>query len=250
VVSEPRTVGPAFYARHGKSPSDWWNLLHPPYTIWHLSYAVIGAALAPNLSWTALGATVLAFFLAVGVAAHALDELHGRPLRTRISDRKLRLAAGSALVVSVALGVAGVLRGAYALVVLIPIGGVLVLAYNLELRGGRLHNDLAFALSWGGFPVVVGYAAQQPPVDGARLASVALATMAAVALAHAQRRLSTPARHLRRRTAEVVAEMHYADGSSRPLTREDLLAPLEGGLKALSWAMPLLASGLVLAHIG
>jgi hypothetical protein len=229
--------------------SDWWNLLHPPYTIWHLSYAVIGAALAPNLSWTALGATVLAFFLAVGVAAHALDELHGRPLRSQISDLKLRLAAGSALAGAVALGVAGVIRGAYALLVLIPIGTVLVLAYNLELRGGRLHNDLAFALSWGGFPVVVGYAAQQPPFDGARLASVALATLAAVALAHAQRRLSTPARHLRRRAAEVVAEVCYPDGSSTPLTREDLLTPLEGSLKALSWAMPLLASALALTHL-
>jgi hypothetical protein len=249
VVSEPRTLGPAFYARHGKALSDWWNLLHPPYTIWHLSYVVIGATLAPDLSWSVLGATVLAFFLAVGVAAHALDELHGRPLRTQISDRTLRLAAGSALVGSVALGIAGVVRGAYALVVLIPIGTVLVLAYNLELRGGRLHNDLAFALSWGGFPVVVGYAAQQPPADGGRLACVALATLAAVAIAHAQRRLSTPARHLRRRTAHVVAEVHYADGSNRRLTREDLLAPLEGGLKALSWAMPLLASGLALAHL-
>jgi len=250
VVSEPRIVGPAFYARHGKSLSDWWNVLHPPYTIWHLSYAVIGAALAPDLSWGALGATILAFFLAVGVSAHALDELHGRPLRTQISGRTLRVAAGSALVGAIALGVVGVVRGGYALVVLIPIGTVLVLAYNLELRGGRLHNDLAFALSWGGFPVVVGYAAQQPPFDLARLACVALAALAAIALAHAQRQLSTPARHLRRRAADVLAEVRYADGSRSRLVREDLLAPLEGGLKALSWAMPLLASSLALAHLG
>jgi hypothetical protein len=250
VVSEQRIVGPAFYARHGKSLSDWWNLLHPPYTIWHLSYAVIGAALAPDLNWGALGVTVLAFFLAVGVSAHALDELHGRPLRTQISDRTLRVAAGVALAGAIALGVMGVIRGGYALVVLIPVGTLLVLAYNLELRGGRLHNDLGFALSWGGFPVVVGYAAQQPPFAVARLASVGLAALAAVAVAHAQRRLSTPARHLRRRAAGVFAEVQYADGSHSRLEREGLLAPLEGGLKALSWAMPLLASSLALAHLG
>jgi hypothetical protein len=249
VVGESRTVGPAFYARSGKSLSDWWNLLHPPYTIWHLSYVVIGASLAQRLNWTALGASVLAFFLAVGVAAHALDELHGRPLRTQIGARTLRLAAGTALSGSVALGIAGVVRGVYALLVLIPIGIALVLAYNLELRGGRLHNDLGFALSWGGFPVVVGYAAQQPNLDVVRLASVGLAALAAVALSHAQRRLSTPARDLRRRASEVTAQVRYADGSIDHLKRDDILAPLEGGLKALSWAMPLLATSLVLTHL-
>jgi hypothetical protein len=249
VASEPRTVGPAFYARRGTSLSDWWNVLHPPYTIWHLSYVVIGAALAPNLSWTALAATLLAFFLAVGVAAHALDELHGRPLGTQISARTLRLAAGLALSGSVALGIAGVVRGAYALVVLIPVGVALVLAYNLELRGGRLHNDLGFAVSWGGFPVLVAYAAQQPPLDGARLGCVGLASLAAIALSHAQRRLSTPARNLRRRAAKVTTQVQYGDGSISRLGREDLLAPLEGGLKALSWAMPLLAFSLLLTHL-
>ena len=56
----------------------------PPYTAWHLSYVVIGASLAPHVYPTRLWATLAAFFLAVGVAAHALDELHGRPLGTAI----------------------------------------------------------------------------------------------------------------------------------------------------------------------
>ena len=59
-------------------------LLHPPYTLWHLSYVAIGATLAPRFDGGRLVATLLAFFLAVGVCAHALDELHGRPLRTTI----------------------------------------------------------------------------------------------------------------------------------------------------------------------
>ena len=75
---------PAYYAARPGGWRDWWTLLHPPYTAWHLSYVVIGACLAPQVSLAPLLATLVAFFLAVGLAAHALDELNGRPLQTRI----------------------------------------------------------------------------------------------------------------------------------------------------------------------
>ena len=55
-----------------------------PYTAWHLSYVVVGGCLAAEVSWGRLGLTVLAFFLAMGIGAHALDELAGRPLQTTI----------------------------------------------------------------------------------------------------------------------------------------------------------------------
>src|SRR5580704_15111424 len=77
---------PAFYAARPGGWRDWWTLLHPPYTAWHLSYVVIGACLAPHVSLSILFGTLLAFFFAVGLAAHALDELHGRPLGTTISN--------------------------------------------------------------------------------------------------------------------------------------------------------------------
>src|SRR5579884_3943747 len=67
-------AAPAYYARRGRL-ADWWTLLHPPYTAWHLAFVVIGASLAPRPSVSTLVGTLLAFFLAVGVAAHALDEL-------------------------------------------------------------------------------------------------------------------------------------------------------------------------------
>src|ERR1700676_5174162 len=85
----PGTLRPAFYAARAGGWRDWWTLLHPPYTAWHLSYVVIGACLAPVVHVDRLVATVLAFLLAVGVAAHALDELNGRPLNTKISSRWL-----------------------------------------------------------------------------------------------------------------------------------------------------------------
>src|SRR3977135_1955901 len=86
---------PAFYALGRGLPGDLLALLHPPYTAWHLSYVAIGAAGAPHFAGGRLLWALAAFALAVGVAAHALDELHDRPLGTAISDRALiALAAG------------------------------------------------------------------------------------------------------------------------------------------------------------
>lgn len=241
---------PAFYARRGGRLADCWTLLHPPYTAWHLGYAALGAAFVPHLSWTPLLLTLLAFLLAVGVAAHALDELSGRPLGTAFSDRTLVGAAAVGLVGALALGLYGAFwwDGAnWPLLLALPVGGALVVGYNLELAGGRLHNDLTFGLAWGGFPVLVGYVAQAPGLDPSLVAALA-ATGAGVALSYAQRRLSTPARGLRRRTLDLEGVVRRSDGSVAPLDRTTLLAPLEGALRALSWGVPLVALAALLTH--
>jgi hypothetical protein len=219
--------------------------LHPPYTAWHLGYVAIGAALAPHLDGVRLGATVLAFFAAMGIGAHALDELHGHPLGTRISDRVLVVASIAGVATAVALGVAGLGRVGPILVPFIVVGPVLVVAYNLELFGGRLHTDVGFALSWGAFPVVTAYAAQAAKVDGAAL----LGAAAAFALSYAQRSLSTPARLLRRRVQRAEGTLTFDDGELRPINAEMLLRPLERTLRALSWTVVLLAGAMVSARM-
>jgi len=252
-VTGPATgpvTGPAFYARSGGSRAQWWTLLHPPYTLWHLSYVVLGAALAPQPDLPALAATVAAFALAMGVGAHALDELAGRPLGTAISDRVLWVAATSSVAVAVGLGCWLALRSTPALWPLVLLGPVLVAGYNLGLFGGRLHTDAGFALSWGGFPVLVGYVAQTPPWTFPGLLAVAATAAAAVAVSAAQRRLSTAARDLRRRTAAVEATLRRTDGSTTTLDRAALLAPAEGALRALCWALPMLAAGALAARLG
>jgi hypothetical protein len=249
-VTEPaETIRPAFYAQRGNRLADWWTVLHPPYTAWHLSYAIFGAALVPNLNWAILGATVVAFFLAVGVAAHALDELHGRPLGTGISARTLRVVAAAALVGAVIIGVLTLPSTGTMLIPCIVVGVVLVLGYNLELFGGRLHTDLGFAAGWGGFPVAVGFLAQHPRLSLPLIASATAATFAAIALSYAQRRLSSPARLIRRRIVDIDGEAILADASRVPLDRLTLLAPLEGALQALSWGVPLTAAAVLLAQL-
>lgn len=243
---------PAFYAVRGGRAADWWTILHPPYTVWHLSYVVLGAAMARHLDWSALGISLLAFFLAVGLAAHALDERMGRPLRTRIPDRVLTAVAAASLVGAAALGLYGAFWwGAvnWPLVIAVPLGAVLVVGYNLELAGGRLHNDLTFGLGWGGFPVVVGYVAQAPGVSWRGLLAATTATAAGVALTYAQRSLSTPARSLRRRIRDVSGTITMAEGELVALDRGVLIAPLERTLRALSWGVPLVALTVLATHL-
>jgi hypothetical protein len=219
-------------------------VLHPPYTAWHLSYVVIGASLAPALNLTTLGATLGAFFLAVGVAAHCLDELNGRPLRTSIRGSHLWAAAVVSLGLAVTLGVAGVVRIGPGLVPFIVVGAALVVAYDLELVGGRLHNDATFAAAWGAFPVLTAYFAQAGTIGFAAVA----AAVGAFALSGAQRHLSAPARTLRRHVTALEGTLVMDDGSTRPLTTELLLGPLEAALKALCWATVALAAALAVAR--
>jgi len=242
----PEVLAPAYYA----PPSSGWRrdvlaLLHPPYTAWHLSYVVIGASLAPHLDLLRLAATVVAFFFAVGVSAHALDELHGRPLRTSVPSSVLIAAAAIGLVIAVGLGIAGVTQVGIGLLAFIALGVLFVVVYNLELLGGRLHGDMWFSVSWGAFPVVTGYVA-----ESGRLSLGALAVAAAAyALSYGQRSLSTPARLLRRRSSAVAGRVTLTDGTLIDLDQRALLKPLELALRAFSWGVVALAIWLALTRL-
>src|SRR5437763_1007838 len=225
---------PAFYALRPGGWRDAVTILHPPYTAWHLSYVALGAAVAPELHPARLWAALGAFFLAVGVAAHALDELNGRPLRTGIPDRVLAGLAAVGLGGAVGIGIAGLFVVSWSLAPFVLIGSFLVLAYNLELFGGRFHTDLWFAVSWGAFPALTSFWANALGIHtlGQAVAGAG-ATTACFELCVAQRRLSTPARELHRRTISVSGTQRLADGTGRELTAERIAAPLDGALKAL-----------------
>ena len=242
----PEALAPAFYAAHTTGwRRDVWALLHPPYTAWHLSYVLIGASLAPTVNIVRLIATLLAFFLAVGISAHALDELRGRPLQTRLPAGLLWAAAVIGLGGAVVIGIAGVWVLGPWLLPFIALGVFFVFAYNLELLHGRVHGDFWFALSWGAFPVLTAYFAQTGRLS---LAAVG-AAVAGYALSYAQRMLSTPARVLRRRSRSVAGAVTMNDGSQISLDKPTLLRPLERALAAASWGVVVLALALVASRL-
>jgi hypothetical protein len=237
---------PAFYALRPGGWRDYVTLLHVPYTAWHLSYVVVGACLVTQVDWGVLGLTVLAFALAMGVGAHALDELAGRPLRTQIPSSVLvTLAIGSVAVAS-AIGVAVALGRNLWILPLIAVGVVLVPAYNLELFGGRVHTDPGFALAWGAFPVVTAYVAQTGDVRLETFLAAAWATL----LSLAQRRLSRVARRMRRDVGAVEGRIVRADGTSEPIDAASFAAPPEAALRFLVWSTLAIAAALAALRLG
>lgn len=245
MAAPDRLEGPAFYALRPGGWRDAVTLLHPPYTAWHLSYVAIGAAVAPHLYGYRLAWALAAFLLGMGVCAHALDELHGRPLGTGLSRRWLSAMAAIGLVGAVAIGIVGAVTVSSGLAVFVAVGAFLVLAYNLELLAGRFHSDMWFAIAWGAFPALTGFwvNATELRIEGVIVAGACLV------LSLAQRRLSTPVRELRRRTVAVEGEQRLLDGRSRTLTPASVAAPMEAALKACATGMVLLAVGLVLARL-
>jgi hypothetical protein len=234
---------PAFYALQSGGWRDYVTLLHPPYTAWHLAYVAIGGALAPRTDWPVLGLTLLAFLLAMGVGAHALDELRGRPLQTRIPSRTLVALAAGSIAAAAGIGAAVAVQRSLWLLAFVAFGAFIVVAYNLELFAGRLHTDLWFALAWGGFPVLTAYFA----VAGRIRAEALLAAAFAVLLSVAQRVLSTPVRDIRRRVASVAGTISYRDGTTEQLGIDALAGPEERALKLLAAGTVVLAAALV-AH--
>jgi hypothetical protein len=218
---------PAFYALRSGGWRDYVTLLHPPYTLWHLSYVVAGAAVAPHLKWDVLGWTVLAFFLAMGIGAHALDEMKSRPLRTRIPDRMLVFLAAWAIAGACVIGIHVAIGSTLWLIAFIVFGAAIAVAYNLELFGGLLHSPFWFAFAWGAFPALTAYFASAHTVRGAAVAIAAFAFVTSLV----QQRLSVDVRHARR----VVGDVAKARGA-------------EVALQLLALAMPLLAGGLLLAR--
>jgi hypothetical protein len=224
-------VRPAYYALRPGGWRDYVTLLHWPYTLWNLSYVVIGAALAPVWLPLRLGAGLVAFFLGLGIAAHAFDELHGRPLRTEIPGAVLWALAAGSLAGAVAIGIAAAIAWTPWLLAFVAFGGFIVVAYNLELFGGRFHGDWWLAVSWGATPILAAYVAAAEELTWEALFAAAFGVLLLVA----QRRLSTPVRAVRRTMPDV-----------EDAARAALISGAEDALQAMAAAVVCLAVALVI----
>ena len=216
---------PAFYALESGGWRDYVTLLHLPYTAWHLSYVAIGAALSAEFAGRRLLAALAAFGLALGIGAHALDELNGRPLQTRIPAAVLIGLAAVSIGAATAIGIAASLAWTPWLLIFVAAGAFLVVAYNLELFGGAFHTDIWFGLAWGALPLLAGYFVVAESLTPEALLAATFALLTSLA----QRTLSTEVRDIRRRGLGEVA----------------MLKTPETALRLLSLAMVSLGAALV-----
>ena len=232
---------PAFYALSPGGWRDYVTLLHPPYTLWHLSYVAIGACFAPDVHVDRLLWALAAFALALGIGGHALDELNGRPLQTRIPSPMLAGLAVASIAGAVAIGIGAAIAWGAWLLVFVAVGGFLVCAYNLELFGGRFHSDAWFALAWGAFPLLTGYFVEAQKLTVEALLAAAFAAW----LSSAQRSLSTQVRWARRSVVAIEGRLELVDGTREPVKRATLMRAPELALQALSVSVAALATALL-----
>jgi hypothetical protein len=232
---------PSFYALAPGGWRDYVTLLHLPYTSWHLSYVVIGACLAPDVPAGRLALTVTAFLLGLGVGAHALDELDGRPLQTQIPTGVLVALAAGSLAAASAIGIAVAVANDLWLLAFVVFGAFIACAYNLELFGGLFHNGFWLAAAWGAFPVLTAYFAMADRITG----EAALTALFAALLIRAQQVLSTPVRDVRRRTVSVTGTIERTDGSRVAIGPETLTGPPETALRFMAAASVALAAALL-----
>ena len=225
--------------------SDVLNLLHFPYTIWHLSYVLIGIALSPIIYADRSLATLFAFFLGLGIGAHALDETMGNPLETKLSRLNLYAIGLSAVSAAVAIGLYYAFTVSLLLLPFIGVEAFFALVYNLEMFQKKFHNTIVFALSWGVIPFLTGYF-----VNSLQLGLDSLIAAASVGLlTYVQRTLSLQARSIRRSERSNVHSLRLESGEEVPISADELISPAEKSLKALTLMVLLMAVALVLHRI-
>ena len=237
---------PAFYALRPGGWRDIVTVLHPPYTAWHLANVCFGAAAAAQIHTDRFIATLVAFFLALGVSAHTLDELNGRPLKTGLSDRTLIGLAALSLAGAIGIGIAGCIVVSATLIPFVLAGSFFVIAYNLELFGGRFHTDFWLAFAWAAFPALTSWWVNTLSLASVRVdVAGVLVAAGCFGLVSVQRKLSTPVRRLRRKTVSLEGEQRLDDGTVIPLNVAEISGPLDASLRGLWWAVVVLSIGMV-----
>ena len=173
------------------------GLLFLPYTGMCVSFAVIGSMLAPTILWDRVGGIALIYFLALGVAAHAIDSVGSKkikPWASYFSRKQLWTLSLCTLIPAYAIGIYYIVLYVPLLSIVAIAEGFFVFAYNLELFGGRFHTDEWFAFSWGVLPVMAGFIIQTNSVS---LLALAFAVIMGF-VSYAEIKTSRPYKELKR----------------------------------------------------
>ena len=241
-------AGGAWYASGGSKLREFYTILHLPYTSMVLSYILIGAGISPTIYPDRVALTLLAYFLGLGLSAHALNELHATHWVEVLGRRELTVLFALPLIGAVVIGMYGMIElhmisGTFvpslALTVFMFLEVFFLIAYNIEAFGGAFHSDLAFALSWAAIPTLVSYYVNSLVISaGAVLVALSMAATAGIEI-----NLSRWCKEFRRNS--LLTEMQFADGSRQTITTVQLLAKPERALKLIVVVVDLAALGLI-----
>jgi len=243
----------AWYAISGGKARELFTILHLPYTSMVLSYVLIGAALSPVIHYDRLVLTLLAYFLGLGLSAHALNELHARHWGKTLSKFELGLLFAIPLIGALLIGGYGMYLlydgGSGGLIVPLTLLAFIitetffVFAYNLDILNGKFHSDLSFAVSWGALPAVTSFFANALTITPAAI----MIASASAATAGIEINLSRWCKDFRRRNA--LRELTFEDSTSVRMTTAQLIANPERALKLIVVAVDLVAASLIILRL-
>jgi hypothetical protein len=136
------------------------GILFLPYTSIVVCFAALGAISGP-LQLERVAAICVIYVLALGVGAHLLDAVGGKTKPWgNLPKRKIWGIALSALSIAFSVGIYFAFLDSPWLFPIGIIEGFFLFAYNLELFGGKFHNNTSTIFSWGILPVFAGSAIQ------------------------------------------------------------------------------------------
>jgi len=136
------------------------GILFLPYTSIVICFAALGS-LSGQFEIERLAAICIIYFLALGVSAHLLDAIGGKTKPWGdLPKKKLWLISMIVLGIAFSIGMYYVFLDSPLLFVIGIVEVFFLFAYNLELFGGKFHNNASTIFSWAILPVFAGSAIQ------------------------------------------------------------------------------------------
>jgi hypothetical protein len=245
-------ISGAWYALGGSKFRELYTILHLPYTSMVLSYVLVGAAVSPHVYPERLSLALVAYFLGLGLSAHALNELHARHWGEALGKRELEALFLIPLAGALSIGAygmlvlyasAGGLLAALVLLAFIAMETFFLFAYNTDFSGEWFHSDVAFAFSWGALPTIISYYVNALTISAVPI----LISLAMAATAGIEINLSRWCKDFRRKSQ--LTEMHFADNSILSMKTAELIARPEKALKLIVFVVDLTAVGLIVYKV-
>lgn len=150
-----------WYSAEGSKLAEFWTILHLPYTAMSLSFLAIGFGIAGVHRWDVFAWIMVAYFLGLGIAAHAFDQLPGQGSSyvKYLTPWELMALGVAAVSAAVMIGIFWMVKlAAWHLSWIIVLQTFFVFSYPLsKTLKGFFHTDFWFAVSFGFVPVMAGY---------------------------------------------------------------------------------------------